>query len=286
MKIAIPSYKRVETLKNKTLKLLKEYSEFDDKEVYIFVANKEELEKYKKEIKEDYNFIVGKPGIKNIRNFMVDYFKEGEKVFYMDDDLEEVLICKYNKDLYFNYLKKNNLTNNRDNFKKLKDKGNYLEKIDSIRDFINYGFNLCEKRGLSIFGIYFPCNSFFMTPKGLRGDISFGLNYILAGFYGVINNKKIDKATIDDKEDIERSIHFFLKDKGVIRFNYITMKTDCYKGKGGMQEERTKERIFKSAYYLSKKYPDLCKLNLNKKSGFAEVRFKRNRKRIGRRGTI
>ena len=40
-KIAIPSYKRSETIKNKTLKLLNEYG-IDNKRITIFVANKEQ----------------------------------------------------------------------------------------------------------------------------------------------------------------------------------------------------------------------------------------------------
>ena len=40
-KIAIPSYKRSETIKNKTLKLLNDYG-IDKKRITIFVANKEE----------------------------------------------------------------------------------------------------------------------------------------------------------------------------------------------------------------------------------------------------
>ena len=30
--------------------------------------------------------IIGKPGIKNIRNFMAEYFAENEPIFFMDDD--------------------------------------------------------------------------------------------------------------------------------------------------------------------------------------------------------
>ena len=42
-KIAIPSYKRPETIKNKTLKLLSKYN-IDKKKVTVFVANDKEKE--------------------------------------------------------------------------------------------------------------------------------------------------------------------------------------------------------------------------------------------------
>ena len=48
-KIAIPSYKRAHTLKNKTLKILQEYK-IDPKKIHIFVANEEEKKEYEKVI--------------------------------------------------------------------------------------------------------------------------------------------------------------------------------------------------------------------------------------------
>jgi hypothetical protein len=94
---------------------------------------------------------------------------------------------------------------------------------------------------------------------------------------GVINNRKAEVRTIDDKEDYERSIKYYLKDGGVLRFNNVTCRTNCYKEPGGMQVERTKKRIHDSAVYLTKKYPNLCTLNTGKKSGFTEVRLKDKR---------
>jgi hypothetical protein len=90
---------------------------------------------------------------------------------------------------------------------------------------------------------------------------------------GVINNRKAEVRTIDDKEDYERSIKYYLKDNGLLRFNNITCYTKCYKEPGGMQVERTKQRIHDSAIYLTKQYPELCTLNTGKKSGFTEVRL-------------
>ena len=94
---------------------------------------------------------------------------------------------------------------------------------------------------------------------------------------GVINNRKAELRTIDDKEDYERSIKYYLKDNGVLRFNNVTCRTNCYKEPGGMQVERTKKRIHDSAVYLTKKYPNLCTLNTGKKSGFTEVRLRDKR---------
>ena len=86
--ITIPSYKRPETLKKRTLKILKE-NKINPNKIHIFVSDNKQKNEYENSIpREDYNkIIVGKPGIKNIRNFMPKYFKEGQHIFYIDDDI-------------------------------------------------------------------------------------------------------------------------------------------------------------------------------------------------------
>ena len=46
---------------------------------------------------------------------------------------------------------------------------------------------------------------------------------------GVVNNRNAEVRMIDDKEDYERSIKYYLKDNGVLRFNNVTCRTNCYK---------------------------------------------------------
>ena len=86
--VAIASYNRPQTLKNKTMNLLQK-NNIDPKKVHIFVANNKEKKEYENTLdKNSYNkIVVGKKGIKNIRNFMPKYFKEGQKIFYIDDDI-------------------------------------------------------------------------------------------------------------------------------------------------------------------------------------------------------
>ena len=85
---------------------------------------------------------------------------------------------------------------------------------------------------------------------------------------GVINNRNAE-ITIDDKEDYERSIKYYLK--GLLRFNNITCYTKCYKEPGGIEVERTHKRIHDSAVYLTKQYPNLCALNTSKKSDILKL---------------
>ena len=128
-------------------------------------------------------------------------------------------------------------------------------------------------------GVYPVENPYFMKPTTRKSDdyTSTYLSYIIGFMTGVINNRKAEIRTIDDKEDYERSIKYYLKDGGVLRFNNVTCRTNCYKEPGGMQVERTKKRIHDSAVYLTKEYPKLCTLNTGKKSGYSEVRMKDKR---------
>ena len=256
--VAIPSYKRPDTLKNKTLKVLQKYK-IDPKKIVGVVADKEQEKIYREALPKGSvgKFVVGVPGIKNIRNFMPKYFPEGQYIFYMDDDIYKI---------YDTYS-----TN------KSKDKSTYKHReLKSLKDLIAQAFKLCEKSKITNWGVYPVNNPFFMKARtgDIRDYVSTNLCYIIGFMTGVINNRKAEIRTIDDKEDYERSIKYFLKDGGLLRFNNITCYTKCYKEPGGMQVERTHKRIHDSAVYLTKQYPKLCTLNTSKKSGYTEVRLR------------
>ena len=260
--VAIPSYRRPDTLKNKSLAVLKHYK-IDPKKIHIFVADKDQKKVYEDALdRKDYHkIIVGVPGIKNIRNFMPNYFPEGQYIFYMDDDIYKV----------------DDTVNTTGDIKNKK--GNKQVPLKSLKALIDQAFKLSEKSGITNWGVYPVNNPFFMKPRtnDIRDYVGTNLCYIIGFMTGVINNRKAEVRTVDDKEDYERSIKYYLKDGGVLRFNNVTCYTKCYKEPGGMQVERTKQRIHDSAVYLTDVYPELCTLNTTKKSGFTEVRLRDRR---------
>jgi hypothetical protein len=280
--IAIPSYKRVETLKKKTLALLQKYKIPSDK-IYIFVADEKEKKEYTEGLPKYYReIVVGKPGIKNIRNFMPKHFKEGKKIFYMDDDcysLHECVIKTKNKSKSKSKsnksFKKSKSKKKSKSSKSLKrDKSNQkLRPLKNLDEFIKTGFHDLSVSGMNLFGIYPVDNAFFMRPTDNRGKshLTNRITYIIGYCAGAINTRVCEIRTVDDKEDFERSIKYYLHDGGVLRYNNITAKTRCYKEPGGMQEERTKARVKRSAVYLSKKYSDLTTYTEKKSWGYAEV---------------
>tara|TARA_R100000541_G_C1873294_1_gene81202 strand:+ start:86 stop:838 length:753 start_codon:yes stop_codon:yes gene_type:complete len=236
MKIAIPSYKRPEILINKTLPLLSSYGILQT-EIDIFVADDEEYEIYSALV-DDINIVVGEVGIDKIRMFMSKYYDEDDEIVYFDDDIEKI-----EKLVMIDGKKK-------------------LQPIDNLRHLIEEGFRLCREKGLRNWGIYPARNGFFM-----KETVSTDLKYIIGAFTGVINDRACEERITTHGEDYERTIKYYLKFGGVLRFNNITIKTK-YFAKGGicasLNDEREKH-IDEQLYILEKQYPDLMKLSNKKK---------------------
>jgi hypothetical protein len=110
----------------------------------------------------------------------------------------------------------------------------------------------------------------------MKPTITLGLQYICGGLFGVINNKNI-LATINDKEDFQRSIQYYLADGNNMRFNYIGLDTRGYSGQGGMntKDNRTYEIILEACNTLINMFPEYTKLNLKKKNNKPEVKLTR-----------
>ena len=252
--IAIPSYKRHITIQKQTLAVLEKHK-IPSSIVYVFVANKTEEKLYRKSLDNSYQkkitIVIGKKGLKNQRNFISSYFPEMINIVQMDDDI---------KDIYklIDYNKKNR-------------RENKLKLINGLDRFIKKAFSYCKLKKTFLWGVYPVCNAYFMFER-----VTDDLRFITGPFFGIINrhNKSL-KLTLDEKEDSQRTLQHFVLDGVVTRFNNITIDTAYYKNKGGMQEEgkdRKKEAMI-SALYLIKKYPDLTKLNVSKKSGVPEVKL-------------
>jgi len=244
--IAIPSYKRASTIGQKTLALLQRYR-IDPKRVTIFVANDDEYRDYQAALAGTpyKRLVVGTVGVGAIRNIIHRYYPENTYLVSLDDDLQGVLRKGSSK--------------------------RYCEVFSLETEVIGPGFKACQKTGSRLWGIYAAGNPFFM-----RHRVTVGLCYVIASLYGCINRH--DRlVSLDDKEDYERSILYYLADGAVCRLDNITVKSAYYKEPGGMQIERTERRILESAKYLAEKYPDLCAMYIRKTTGHAELRLKDKR---------
>lgn len=248
--IAIPSYNRTEILTNKTLKFLKDYK-INRELIYIFVANNIEFNNYTSAIPKDLydKIIVGKKGIANQRKFISHYFPNGQHILSIDDDVEGL-------------------------YKLVAGSSSKLTKVNNLDGFIKSAFEQTIKHGLFIWGIYPTKNPLFMFD-----DTTYDMRFIIGVFYGYINRKeaKLNPTSNNTKEDVERSILFFKKDRGMVRFNNYAVKTkflaDDGGGIGSINKRITQNN--KDAKMLEKRYPDIVKVYY-RKNGFAELRIIRN----------
>jgi hypothetical protein len=259
--VAIPSYQRADLLNKKTLKTLADHKISKNK-IYVFVANKTEESIYRQTLNPELygHLIVGEKGLKNQRNFISKYFNVGQCILNMDDDIGD-----------FKILKHRSLSQKSRSTQSYR-KGYYLETLVNLDDFLNNSFKLLKKHKLFLWGVYPIANPYFMPPT-----ISTDLKLIVGPVWGSINRHDKDLIiTIDEKEDVERTLQYYVKDGGVIRFNNICVQTTYYKTPGGMQADKRDRKVdaMESAIYLNKKYPDLTKLHFGKKSGYAEVKLK------------
>jgi hypothetical protein len=250
--IAIPSYKRAITVKEKTLALLTKHN-INPELVTIFVANDEELKVYSETLKDTpYNkLVVGEPGMGAIRRYIQKHYPEGTRVMNLDDDLQECL-------------------------KKIDDKT--MVPVDNLeQEVIVRGFKALEENEAYLFGVYAAANPMFMKNR-----IAVGLYYCIGSMWGLITRHDSDLTVLlDDKEDFERTLQHYAKDGKIVRLDDITVKSKYYTEDGGMQVTRTNDRILKSAENLVERFPGLCTMYIRETTGHAELRLRDTREEVG-----
>jgi hypothetical protein len=241
IKIVIPSYKRYNI---KTITFLQSCN-IPIKQIYIFVANQDEYNIYKLAYPE-YKIIIGALGLANQRNFINNYFKNGSRIVSFDDDIENFFILDTNT--------------------------NKLEKYIYLKEFITMGFRTIQDCGARIFGVSQTDNAYFM-----KESITHDLTFIIGHFFGYINsNDTFYNLTNDQKEDYERSIKYFIKDKVLVKFNNYCFKTNTYKNEGGMQTNPNRiEDSNNRVNELLLAYPEYIFEKVNSKSKFREISLRR-----------
>ena len=260
-KIVIPSYDRVNILKNKTLKML-ENQGIDKKLIYIFVTN-EEYEKYKNELP-NYNIIIGKKGLLPQIEFIENYFKEGDYLVRIEDDIENIFKKIHSKKDYPSKITRKELSE--------------TEPID-LHNFIIEGFKLLKEHKLNLFGINKTQNAFMMGDS-----YSTDLRLIEGCFNGFIN-KRYKLVVCNNNnyclEDLERTIIYYKNDGGVLRFNDIGYIT-TYNDKGGIKSN-IKERDLKineNTKKINEVYSKYGSLKPNKRQNGEWFELKRKPKNI------
>jgi hypothetical protein len=245
--VAIPSYKRAETLNAKTLTTLAN-GEVDPERITVWVADEEEKATYEATLNpEMYGEVrVSAPTLRGSRNAIWRNYEPGTYLMFCDDDIESI-------------------------YRKRGEQGRAA--VGDVEELFNWLLESLENSGLSLVGIYPVDNPYFM-----KHEWSTDLKYVIGALYGIrVEAGPHMDVTLEDKEDYERTILHYLAHGGVLRRNDVGMVTRYYKEPGGMQVTRTAERITASAHYLAEKYPTLVRVR-EAKSGHTELSFRPQRR--------
>lgn len=249
--IAIPSYKRAELLKQKTIALLERFNVSKDK-ITIFVANEEEAEIYKKALP-DYTIVVAVKGLLAARAFYNSYYPKDTRILNLDDDMAE--------------LKQRNAVD------KLED---YSGSFD---DIVKLGFSICEAEGARLWGINPVSNAFFM-----KDCVTVGLRYICGNFHGSYAGDEVvtgaDRANKESSgEDFETTLRSFVRYGAVVRIEYLCPTTKYFAGGGidaelkdnGIPDRQTDHKA--ALYDIAARFPDLATI-VTKANDVTNIRLK------------
>jgi hypothetical protein len=254
--VAIPSYKRAELCRDKTLAVLKHHK-IPASKIYVYVANREEYDAYVQVLdKSLFNkLVIGIKGLVPQRQFIMSQWPQHKHIVFFDDDVAKI-------DLTLSP----------------------MFRGKSLEHFFKGAFAECKNHKSFIWGVYPVFNPFFR--KG-RDEISTCLNYIVGAFYGIINRPNLDaiRLTITkengQKEDVERSLKYFINDGIVIRFNRIGFITKYYGKSGGLGtfDDRLKPMLEASKKLLAK-YGEYGSIS-TKTTGMTEFKLRKIPARIG-----
>jgi hypothetical protein len=205
----------------------------DPKKIYVYVANKEDYDLYKEILDpKTYNkLVIGKKGLVPQRQFIINKWPTGKHIVFFDDDIQSI-------DLSLSP----------------RFKGHNLDY------FIKEAFAESEKLHSYIWGVYAVYNPFF---RKARKETTIDLNYIVGAFYGIINRPSLKAIQLTitkengQKEDVERTLKYFINDGIVLRFNKIGFETKYYGKEGGLGrfEDRIKP-MMEASKRLKKQYPE------------------------------
>jgi hypothetical protein len=183
-------------------------------QITIFVIENE-YEEYKN-IFPDYNIVIGYLGLIKQKQFIESYFPIDTNILYLDDDILHI----------------------------------DLDTHTNLDEFIQLAFNECRKQKSYIWSIYPVWNKFFRENNSL----STSLKFCIGAFTGIINRKNNPIIKCSDREDVERTIKYFMRDGIVLRFNNVGYKTKFFNNGGlGMLKDRL-QTIEQEVNYLSQTY--------------------------------
>lgn len=243
-RIAIPTYRRAATVRDKTLATLARGG-IERSRITLWVADEQQAAEYYATVPRELygDLCVSAPGLGQSRNVINRAYAEGSFLLCADDDLADIY---------------------------RKHGSNGRAPVTDLHGLFTELFTELAASRLTLVGIHPVDNPYLQRP-----GYSTNLRYIIGALFGLhIRHEPWYDVTLEDKEDYERTIQHFLHAGGVLRRNDVGMVTRYYREPGGMQETRTEQRVHESAVLLANRYPDLVRLRTSK-AGHTEIAFRK-----------
>jgi hypothetical protein len=218
--IAIPSYQRPELCKNLTLTFLN-LNQYPTELITIFVASEEEKLAYEKNIARSlYGKIV--VGKKGLKEQrnFITNYYDEDQVYISMDDDIKTI------------------------------KSPFL----TFPQIVLHAKALFEKHTCGLFGVL-PNDD----TRRFQDDYTTHLAHIIGCFFICRNHKDL-LCNTEEKDDYEKTLQYFLRYGGVIRYRGAGVSTDYTKNPGGLQQEGREARMLEGAKYLEDKYPAYCRV--------------------------
>ncbi len=242
--LAIPSRGRSDRIARFTLTALREAGcELDNVEVWV--RPDQEADYRAALVDQPVSIRAESPevgGVREVRNAIASGYPVGTRLLVMDDDIRRFVS---------------------------QDEGD--KRPPDLAGALGYAWLETKRQDIGLFGVYPVANPYFMKRR-----TRLGLSYIEGAVYGyVVRGDPCEFVTVDDKEDYERSIGFFLRDRATFRMEWLSFRSNFYTEPGGMQDYRTDDTIRLGAEALRARYPDLTRpLVRSKGRGQWEVKLR------------
>lgn len=202
----------------------------------------DQLEEYQEAVGDLVRVVPGGYGLRGQAIARRDYYDEGARVVHADDDLTGVWRLS----------------------------GDRLEPVTDLPGLVDEAYELCEKVGASLWGVYPVPNPFFMSSRA-----RIGLAFCIGQLLGVLNRKGEDYAC-PDKDDYEISLLRYEADGAVVRLEDVAVRAGRIRGNpGGMQADGERRRVNSEAVdRLLARWPDLVVEKKPRADGYREIRLR------------
>jgi len=245
-KVAIPSYRRYDTIRDKTLETLRRGG-VALSDIYIFVVD-DEKELYQRACS-GYQIIPGLLGLVQQRAFIQAFLPLDSYIVMMDDDIEQI-------------------------WRPIDSKTK--QEITDIPGLISEMKIRMISEGVTIAGIY-PCNNLKFALG--NPEITTDFRYLVGAMYMIKNLRmpdvQLDSSDPASHEDKIRTIKYYQKEGKTLRFSWVQIKTK-YFGKGGLDSPDRLKLHASEAEALCLRFPEYLRLQKSKK--LTDCKFRRVKK--------